>query len=225
MHDEAEVVRAGGKLDVEVGAVGVITGDEGEAVVEVARVFGGVGEGVDRPVGVVAVGAEVVDAGVSGEQRIGIVDVDGLVVELADSGISPVFVAHGGRVDEFVGPGIFLVAAGRGGIVNDETDVLRAGGDADVKVRPVAVGSADLHGAATVIAGVFGGVEEGVDGPSSVGGIGAVVMDADVTRGDGRIGLGGGWSGCEEAKEKHEEGRRSPAHEAACFIDAHFGVS
>ena len=112
MDNEAYILSAGDNGDVEVCAIGVGVGYRDEAVVVVAAVLGGVVVGVDRPAGVVAVGAMVVDADIARQNRGRIGEAGSAGVELCDAGVGPVFKALRGGIDEEV-VGRVLVAGMR----------------------------------------------------------------------------------------------------------------
>ena len=106
------------------------------------------------------------------------------------------------RIDEQIVGSVFLVAAGSSWIVNNDANLLRAGGNANVKIYAKAVSACHLNGATAIVAGVFRGVIEGVDRPAAIVAVRAKIMDANVARGNRgirRLGLERYWR-CEQQK-------------------------
>ena len=89
----------------------------------------------------------------------------------------------GGGIDELVRAGVFYVAAGRGRIVNNETDVLSGGRNAYIEVPAKAVGAADLNRTAIVIVYLCS-VPEGIHGPTRVSKVGPMIVNPNITAWD-----------------------------------------
>src|SRR5258708_11536346 len=169
--------------DIVVSAVSVVAGDEVIGVAKVAVGIGGGEEWKESPVRIISVWAMVMNARLAPRNgRIGLLEGGRLRgVQDVASGELPVFFALRCGIDEFVGPGVFGVA-----VVNDDAYVLRGGSDAHVEEGAETVASGDLHGPATEVRGVFGGVAESVDSPAHILAVRTKVMNADVVRGNGR---------------------------------------
>ena len=130
------------------------------------------------------------DAHVSRQKRCWVGETGCGCVELGDAGVCPVLDSLAGRVHKQIVRRVFLVAAGRSGIVNNDADLLRASGNAHIEVGAKAVSACYLDGPASVVAGVFCCVVKGIDSPTSIVAVRPVVVDADGACGNGLSGEG-----------------------------------
>src|SRR5580704_13381395 len=76
-----------------------------------------------------------------------------------------------------------------GNVMNDEAKVMRSGSESDVIKRAIGVVAGDEDGTAVEAGSVFRGVADSVDGPGSVVGVGAEIVDARLIYGNRRVRL------------------------------------
>src|ERR1700730_8179545 len=143
--------------DIEVSAVGVVSGDEIIRVAKITVRIGGGEKWKQVPVRVIIVRAMVVNARFAGgNRRISLLNGGRLrgAQDIA-AGELPVFIAQRRGVDKFIRPGIFRIA-----VVNDDADVLSGGSHAHIKESAETIAPGHLHGTAIEVGRVLSGVAE-----------------------------------------------------------------
>ena len=62
--------------------------------------------------------------------------------------------------------------------MNDDSNLLRAGGYSDIEIDAIAVSARRLDGTAAIVTGVFRGVIKGIDCPAAVVSVRPEIVDA-----------------------------------------------